>query len=1230
MKLEGRELFQQHLRRRLTAVRLRIWLHGLLGVVASGGATAWLAAWILGGLEQVSPGVKIGLSATWLTACLAALVALLVFPARRLRTPSDLCRQLERERSFANVLVAAEEACRRPERWDRAAWVSGELVRRLFRQAIGIAQTIRPGRLLAIPWAGRTLLGALAVSVLLAVALAPESGRLARGFGRLCRPWLDETYAPSSGLYLAQGPAALVAGSQAVLSARDFGTARQEVVCEVRTGSGLWREVLCTPDSGAVRRPYSVWRTELNDVRETFVYRFRRDGMVTDSLTVTVLHPPLLIKLAGRIIPPAYTGLAPQQLSRMPSFLEVLAGSQLEWTGQVNHPVSQAMVVTTAGDSIPLHIRQDRVSGFTRVDSTIAYTFHLRDEHGLENGSRLGFTAAATADLQPMAQLQRYDDDGKLPVSGLVVLFAEVADDFGLSSVDLLCQRESAGQAERYGADQNAADNWRRLTIWRDERGRGEVNPAPRDLTLATGFGTLEVTVTPADSTGSRLLLTWNLQVAAGNLDLVPGDVLALCLEAQDNRQPGPPGRGRSRVVRLVLPSAAEILTAQATEGQDRLDDLEEIRQRSQRLSDDLQRLDRELKKDPLPDWARQQEMEAALDRQRALQTELAELSQQLQEDLESLAENHLTSIELLEKMDQIAELLQQIQNEELEQLLAQLKEAVAKLSAEEIAEAMAEVAKNQQEMVQRLDRALKMLKELAREQELEGMTSLLAKLIREQQELLDANRPAEQAREQDAVADSLGGGDSRDQSEEASQEGESQPPEDQQAAPPQDEPSDEELANRQEALARELQQLIEQLTEALRNLNQEGSAGEDSPANAELQEALEEALEQLAQQKPSEAMQEAAEQLSQGNRSRATEQQEQALRDLGALYHVLIAGQEAMQMAMQQFEVTSLRRLAADLLALSEKEEEIADLIPNDLRDLRTGDLTRRQFRVLKAGRAVRDQLQSLSTSNPMQTMRILRELEGLLQELGRSVEALEAGRGALAKRSARNSLGTTNEIIINLLTQAHMQSGGSGSCPMPSMSEQLRQMAREQAGLNGLADQLRQQMQNRGLSQEMRAQMERLQADQQGLADSAHDIAELERGLQEGERLLGDLENLAAEMEKVVQDFDEGVIDDETVARQEKILSRLLDAHNSVRKRDFNSRRESRTAQQLFQPQQGQRLPSGDENRAPFQLRYQPVEKAPLEYRELVRRYFRAVEKWHQPDSRYQDTPPPAGGLP
>ena len=222
-------------------------------------------------------------------------------------------------------------------------------------------------------------------------------------------------------------------------------------------------------------------------------------------------------------------------------------------------------------------------------------------------------------------------------------------------------------------------------------------------------------------------------------------------------------------------------------------------------------------------------------------------------------------------------------------------------------------------------------------------------------------------------------------------------------------------------------------------------------------------------------------------------------------------------------------------------------------------------------------------------------------------------------------------NHIVIGLLTQAHQLGGGGGGCPMPSMGQQLKRMAREQAGLNGLADQLRRQMQQRGLSQEMRAQMKRLQSGQQGLADSARDIAELERSVQEGNRLLGDMEHMATEMERVVQDLDQGIINEETLARQERILSRLLDAHNSARKRDFSARRESRTAQDLYKPQSADRIaPDTGESESPYRLRYQPVEKAPLEYRELVRRYFRAVEKLYQPDAGRDERNQREGGRP
>jgi hypothetical protein len=603
-----------------------------------------------------------------------------------------------------------------------------------------------------------------------------------------------------------------------------------------------------------------------------------------------------------------------------------------------------------------------------------------------------------------------------------------------------------------------------------------------------------------------------------------------------------------------------------------------------------------------------------------------------LQADLQTLAENHLTSMELLEKMDQVAELLAQVHNEELEKLLAQLKEAVAKLSEKEISEAIAEVAKNQQEMVRRLDRALQLLKELAREQELEGMTSLLAKMIREQQELWQESHKSAASQDSNLAADSESARDSAPDSSstagdaETAEQSEGDKSEENQSGA-----SDEELARRQEALAREMERLKQQLQDALERLQEEQSRGDDSASSEELQKTLEEALQKLAEQQTDQNMQEAAQELQQGERSQAAEEQKQALRDLGVLYHVLLSGQEAMQMAMQQFEVTSLRRLAADLLTLSAKEEEIAKLIPNDLRNIRSKELTRGQFRIMKASRAIRDRLQELATSNPVQIMRLMRDLDNLLEQLGESVENLESGRGNLSQRSARQSLGTMNRIVIGLLTQAHMQSSGSGSCPMPAMGEQLKQMAREQAGLNGIAQQLREMMQRQGMSQELRAQMDRLESDQQGLADSARDIDELERELQAGDRILGDMGHMAKEMEKVVRDINNGIIDDETLARQERILSRLLDAHNSARKRDFSTRRESRTATELYTPQMADGVvPDESDSKSNYRLRYQPVEKAPLEYRDLVRRYFNALEKFHRDDEPARRRTPPEGGAP
>jgi len=433
-------------------------------------------------------------------------------------------------------------------------------------------------------------------------------------------------------------------------------------------------------------------------------------------------------------------------------------------------------------------------------------------------------------------------------------------------------------------------------------------------------------------------------------------------------------------------------------------------------------------------------------------------------------------------------------------------------------------------------------------------------------------------------------------------------------------------LARRQEALAEEMEQLKEKLEEALANL-EEQNAEKKTPSSEQMQESLEQALQKMEQQKSKNSMSQASEELSQMDPEMAAKLQQQALRDMGSLYSVILKSQAAMQAAMDQHQVSSLRQLAADMLSLSARQEIISGRIPARIRDVRSLELTRSQHRVQKAATSVRDGLSELLDDNPNRIMKLLADVDEVIETMGESLNALEDNRAQVARSGASTSLSLSNRMVIGLLTEAQMSSsssGGSGDEQQMSMSEQLKAMAKDQAELNSLTEQMRHMLANRGISQEARAQMKRLGESQGELAGRMKELADEARDNPAGDRILGDLGELGNVMETLSQDVEQGLVSEETLIRQERILSKMLDARNSVRQRDYSSRRESRTARELYGADGGlldQETLNGDQT--PFELRYQPLEKAPLEYRSLVRKYFRALEQFRESKAREIEVP-------
>jgi len=1215
-----RQRCEQHLRRTLRAARVRLLVHGAVAWFATAGG-AMLAMVLVLGFRDPPRWIRLGLVGTGLALGLLLAWSLLWRPWRQLRRRRDLARHLDRQGGFNDTLGAAEESLRLPQRWTPDSPVREALLSRLLARSIHLLDGLALWRLLPVP---RPFLvfSVLILVLALGYAVDRQLPRVHdRGWERVLQPWAS-TEAPAGGLRLMPGPDHVIAGDDLTLAAIDLLGGEDPLQCEIRAGSGLWRPIMAReaiqPDADPVLGPpFRRWEAVLTEVRDDFVYRFRLGERVSRERSITVWHPPLLTRLAAQVVPPAYTGLPPRDLAQLPAFLEVPVGSDLALNGLASRPLEWASVITAERDTLALTVVADSMSGMLPLSRPMSFHLAMLDDRGLSTSSDLVHEVMVIPDRLPVVRLQRPNDDGRLPLTAPLDLMFAADDDYGLSGVNLLLRRgdpDGGVWVADLGNGQADEDGWERIDL--GPSGRREVE---------TSLGRMTVTVTPQPGDGVRL----NLSLNPGSLALVPGDVLELAGEARDNRVPLPAGVGRSAILRLQVPSSLDLLRARDEAESGRQDELAETRRRAEALGRDLERLRRELLKDPAPDWNRRQELQDVVRQQQELQAEMSRLARELQQDLESLAASRLTSPEIMEKMDRIAELMADSQRGDLQDQLDKLKEQLEEMSSKELSRAMEDMAENQTEMLRRLNAATNMLEDLAREQEMEGLTDLVAEMISKQQELAEASREAEG--EQDQEGESSEG--SEDSGEEG-QSGEEGEPSEEDESGEKGEPGDsdqegdqsesgesgetpdpEDLARRQEALSKELESLEERMKETLEQMEKQAQDGDQTAAEQEMKEALEKALEQMKEQQTSKKMDQAGEQLKQDQSQQAAQQMDQALTDLAGLYHVLLRSKVAMQMAMQAEQSGQMRDLASQLLMLSERQEQLGLDLPTSLRDVRVDDLARRQHLVLGGTMAVRDGLEEVSGDAPQEIMRMLKELDDLLEILGRGIDQLEEGRASSARSASDAALADMNRLVISLLTQAQMngQGGGSGQS-QPMLSQQLQQMSEQQAQLNAMAEALRQK-QGR-ISQETRAGMQRLQQGQKGLAGQARELAEEQEARAEqqgGQRVLGDLEELAREMESVGDDLAGGLITPETLRRQDRILGRLLDMHNASRERDWARRRESRSSDELYAEQEGQSAPDEDQVQ-PEARRWRSVEEAPPAYRDLVREYYREIRRLHE----------------
>ena len=669
--------------------------------------------------------------------------------------------------------------------------------------------------------------------------------------------------------------------------------------------------------------------------------------------------------------------------------------------------------------------------------------------------------------------------------------------------------------------------------------------------------------------TADRFFFDWDLRA----FNLVEGDALEYWFEVWDNDGVHGPKMVRSSSHTFSPPSTEEIREDRDAANANIQSKMESAREEAVLLREEMEEMTRQLREDDELDWKDQRAMEELLKRQEALKEQLDQLQQENQKKDNRANEFSPEEERILEKQEQLQELMENVMSDELRSLYEEMQRLIEEMdpdALEQIQEQLESMEVDQESLEKELDRALEQFKQLEYEVKMEEALESLKELAEKQEDL------SEKTTDESAPNDSL----------KAAQDS---------------------LNNDFEKLKKELDQL-EKDNEALENPNPMMDREEE---NQSIQEKMESSSEQLEQDKNKKAAE---------NQKSAAEEMEQMAQQMEAMM------QQSAEESVEE-DMDALRALLENIISLSFDEEGVMELLrktnPSDPLYITHGQTQRR---LKDDTKMVEDSLFALSLRITQLAPAVNREMGLINHHMDKALVGFgdrltdQINTNQQYVMTSFNNLALMLDDALQQMQQSMAESQpGSGNCEKPGgngkpkPSPSAGEMKKMQKALGDKLEKMKESMgKGDGKSgkeqREMSKQLAQMAAQQAALRQMAEKKAmELnEDGSGEGKQL-GDI---AKEMEELERDLVNRDVSLETMARQQELMVRLLEAENAERMRGEDDKRKSRTGDQNLSLEPSQILDylQIKDNEVEL-LRTVPVELDPY-YRERVNEYFNNLD--------------------
>lgn len=896
-------------------------------------------------------------------------------------------------------------------------------------------------------------------------------------------------------------------------------------------------------------------------------FQLQGAGFNSPEYRLTVLERPNLRDFKVNVTYPAYTGKAAETIANGGN-LTVPEGSMVRWEFATAATEELALVFQNPSETLAAHHEAGTFVATRRVLRSQPYLLRLKNPASL-NRDPISYQLTAVPDLPPTLSLEAFADT---VTRRYLAMGGTVRDDYGLTRLELHYSLRRAG-------DKSPAAG------------------AARSIPIAL----------PRESAGTYAY-TWNLNP----LNLRPGDRLEYFVEAWDNDGVHGPKASRTRPAEFRLPNRRELRQELTAQAQSVAGQLSQAAKESKKMERELAKAQDKLKTKRNLSFQDRKQLENMLDQKEQMNQQMEQMQKLFEQLQQKQDQFNPKSEELAKKAEDLKKLMADLLDpetkklyEKLQKLLQQQKQPDAEMQK------LLQQLENKEDTLQKeLDRALEMFKQMQLEQKAEAAADKLDELAKQEDQL--AEKTAQNDKENP----------------------------DNKASNPDQKAKNEQLKQEQTANQKEFEDLKKELQE-LKQLDKE--LGDQNGLNEQKPE----------QEQTSQDMQESQQQLSKNQNKKAAAKQKSAAARLKQMAKKMRDQMSEEESDQAQQNIDDLRDILDNLLTLSfDQESLMKDFRKVDQSDPRFVQLGQTQRKLRDDARIIQDSLYALAKKEPKIQSFVTREvgeMNGRMDESLTHIQQRDPGRATATQQQAMTSMNNLALMLGSTLNQMQQeqQAGkgapkdgqgkpgrkkgkgkgqGQGSKPGPGnlgqmqkqLNEQIQQlsksgktgraMSQELAKLAGQQQMLRQAMQ----------QLDRLQPGGKpgGAAGAGKEGKDGPQGGGpkgqdgKGEQGGGGTSDLKKMMEQTETDLVNKRLSEQTILRQQQILTRLLEVEKSARERDQDTKREAQTAQVKlpFFPAAFDKYKAGKEHQTEL-LRSTPPSLTPYYQRE-VGEYFQKIK--------------------